>query len=144
MRDNAFEKTFSGIEQAAAQRIKVNEGDYLDDEGLLVCCKCNTRKQAKIELFGIVRTPYCLCKCEAEKRDREREEFEQRQRKLRIAEMKKTGFPESEMCHWTFETDDGQNEKVTQIAKKYVDNFLNTPFAGGRHIRRVEKMTSIR
>ena len=75
MRENAFEKTFSGIEQAAAQRIKVNEGDYLDDEGLLVCCKCNTRKQAKIELFGIVRTPYCLCKCEAEKRDREREEF---------------------------------------------------------------------
>ena len=29
-------------------------------------------------------------------------------------------------------------------AKKYVDNFLNTPFAGGRHIKRVEKMTSIR
>ena len=30
-----------------------------------------------------------------------------------------------------------------ETAKKYVDNFLNTPFAGGRHIKRVEKMTSI-
>ena len=31
-----------------------------------------------------------------------------------------------------------------ETAKKYVDNFLNTPFAGGRHTKRVEKMTSIR
>ncbi|MGN1295521.1 MAG: ribose 5-phosphate isomerase B [Bacilli bacterium] len=28
-------------------------------------------------------------------------------------------------------------------AKKYVDNFLNTPFAGDRHTRRVNKMNSI-
>lgn len=120
--NNVFMRMLETIEANANNDILINEFDYQKD-GLWYCGKCDTPKQAMVELFGSVRKPMCLCKCEAEKRDREREEFKQRQRKLRIAEMKKTGFPESEMCHWTFETDDGQNEKVTQIAKKYVDNF---------------------
>ena len=121
-RNNVFMQMLETIEANANNDILINEFDYQKD-GLWYCGKCDTPKQAMVKLFGSVRKPMCLCKCEAEKRDREREEFEQSQRKMRIAEMKKTGFPESEMCHWTFETDDGQNEKVKQIAKKYVDNF---------------------
>lgn len=123
MSENAFEKTFGGIEKAAEQRIKVNEGDYLDDDGLLVCCKCNTRKQVKIELFGTVRTPYCLCKCEAEKIEAEEAVHKRQEREERIARMRKMGFPESEMCKWTFAADDRANERLSRAALNYVENF---------------------
>ena len=120
--NNVFMQMLETIEANANNNILINEFDYQKD-GLWYCGKCDTPKQAMVELFGSVRKPMCICKCEAEKRDREEAEFKQRQRQQRISEMRKTGFPESEMCHWTFETDDGQNEKVTQISKKYVANF---------------------
>lgn len=119
---NVFMQMLETIEENANNNILINEFDYQKD-GLWYCGKCDTPKQCKVELFGKVRKPFCLCKCEAEKRDREEAEFKQRQRQQRISELRKIGFPESEMCHWTFETDDGQNEKVKQIAKNYVDNF---------------------
>lgn len=121
--NNVFMQMLETIEANANNNILINEFDYQKD-GLWYCGKCDTPKQAMVELFGIVRKPMCLCKCEAENRDREKAEFEQRQRQQRISEMRKTGFPESEMCRWTFEADDGQNEKASKVAKNYVENFV--------------------
>ena len=33
------------------------------------------------------------------------------------------GFPQSQMIDWTFENDDKSNEKLTNMAHRYVDNF---------------------
>lgn len=111
-----------GIERAAAERIKAVEGDYYED-GLLMCGKCHTKKQTRVTILGVERTPFCICKCEVERRDREeaerkRIEFEQTVKKLR-----KAGFPESDMEHWTFANADGSNERIMNAAKNYVANF---------------------
>lgn len=120
--NNVFMQMLETIEANANNNILINEFDYKKD-GLWYCGKCDTPKQAMVELFGSVRKPMCLCKCEAEKRDREEAEFKQRQRQQRIEKMRKTGFPESEMCHWTFDADDGQNDIISMVSKNYVANF---------------------
>lgn len=112
----------NGLIQKSAQSIPKKEGDYFQD-GLLHCGKCNTPKQCRVELFGQVRTPMCLCKCETERRDREDAEFRHRAKMQEIQRMRSVGFPDRDMQNWTFKHDDGSNERVSGICKRYVENF---------------------
>lgn len=112
----------NAAEKAAAERIKAEQGDYIVD-GLLHCGKCKTPKQCRVEIFGEMKTPFCLCKCEVEKRDREEAERKQAERERRISERRRIGFPESDMQKWTFANDDLKNPRITQAMQKYVENF---------------------
>ena len=107
---------------ARNSNIKANDGDYLVD-GLLYCGKCKTAKQVRLELFGEVKTPYCLCKCEGERRDREEKERKEEERRAEVMRMRSYGFPQAEMKDWTFSNDDRNNEKITNIALNYVEHF---------------------
>lgn len=118
----SFDKIIDDIERKAAETIETRPDDYIKD-GLLHCGKCHTPKQTEVEFMGKVRKPYCLCKCEAEKRDREQAEFERQQKLQEIERLRGMGFPDGEMSKWTFDKDDGKNEKITTVAKNYVDNF---------------------
>lgn len=111
------------LEKKAAESIKAQEGDYYGEDGLLYCGKCNTRKQTRVSVFGIEKTPFCLCKCEAEKRDREEEERKRIEFEKKVKEYRRLGFPESDMQKWTFENADGSNEKIINAARNYVANF---------------------
>ncbi len=113
---------YDGVLQKCAETNRAVEGDYIED-GLLHCGKCHTPKQCRVELFGQERTPYCLCECETKKRDKEREEAERRSFLKKVNELRKTGFPESDMQRWTFENDDKSNPKLSTIARNYVANF---------------------
>lgn len=121
--EKAMNLIIEGIEKRAAQAIKKNDEDYVGDDGLLICGECHTPKQVRFELFGEIRTPMCLCKCGAEKRDAEEAERKRRERQMKIAAMRKTGFPDSDMQNWNFEADDGSNEKISKVAQNYVENF---------------------
>lgn len=116
-------KIIDDAEKAAAENIKREDGDYIGEDGLLYCGKCGTNKQTIVNIFGRERKPFCLCKCQTEKRDREEAERQRREFEKRVAELRKTGFPESEMSGWTFDNDDGENAKITGIMRNYVDNF---------------------
>ncbi len=117
-----FESVINSIEEKAADSVRAEQGDYIID-GLLYCGKCNTPKQTRVEVFGKVRTPYCLCKCEVEKRQKEDEERERIAFEKRIQNMRRVGFPDDEMQNWTFDKDDRANERITGVALKYVENF---------------------
>lgn len=112
----------NAAEKAAAERIKAEQGDYIVD-GLLHCGKCKTPKQCRVEIFGEMKTPFCLCKCEVEKRDRAEEERRQAEREKRIVERRRICFPESDMQKWTFANDDLKNPRITQAMQKYVENY---------------------
>lgn len=64
-------KFVDGLEKAAAESIKAEQGDYFGEDGLLVCGKCHTPKECRNEIFGKMRTHRCLCKCGAERNEQE-------------------------------------------------------------------------
>lgn len=117
-----FRPMLDAIERTARAAIKIEEGDYIQD-GLLYCHKCGTPKQCRISFMGQERTPFCLCKCGKEQRDREDEEQRRREQFERVEQLRRMGFPDAEMQGCTFDRDDGANEKVSSIARKYCENF---------------------
>ena len=62
-----FKETINALIDKSAEAIHFEDGDYYDENGLLMCGKCNTYKQTEVELFGEIKRPHCLCECEAEK-----------------------------------------------------------------------------
>ena len=116
-------KMVDALEARASQAIKAEEGDYIGEDGLLYCHKCHTRKQAEIMLFGSIRRPMCMCRCMAEKRAAEEEEHRRRELEAKVEEMRRMGFPESDMWNWTFANDDMTNDRITKAAQRYVENF---------------------
>ena len=112
----------NGIEAIANDAIKEEQGDYFQD-GLLYCHKCNTPKQIRIEIFGEIKTPKCLCKCAAEQRDREAEEMKREKWERKIKEKRRIGFADSDLIDCTFAKDDRNDERISNIAIKYVEDF---------------------
>lgn len=105
------------------------KGDYFKD-GLLYCGKCNTPKQTRVTIGGDVWTPACMCDCESQ-RFHERQEEMQRQEALdSIKRLRQMGFPDSEMKRMTFDRDDHANEKLSQVARQYVDIFAQMQMRG--------------
>ncbi|MGI5892894.1 MAG: ATP-binding protein [Bacillota bacterium] len=124
-------KAVNMLAELAKQGIKINDGDYIGDDGLLYCGKCHTRKQVRINLpDGTEVTPHCLCKCEAEKAEKEKKDLEDRERLLTIERYRSVGFTDKELKKCRFSADDGINKYVTDIAKNYVDNFSEFKKAG--------------
>lgn len=112
----------NSIEANAAANTYIDAKDFIKDD-LLHCGKCGTAKQVRVEILGVVRTPYCLCKCEAERLAEEKAELKRQEEQERIKDLRKMGFPDAEMRNWTFANDDGSNPKITAAAKRYVAGF---------------------
>ena len=114
---------FDAIAAKAASAAHFEQGDYLGEDGLLYCHKCNTAKQCRINVFDEERIVHCLCKCaadarEAEERERERQKFLQQCERYRRA-----GFAEEHMQQWTFANDDMSNPQLTKAMQQYVEHF---------------------
>lgn len=101
------------------------EGDYLNEDGLLTCGKCHTPKQYRFRATwdGEEKTPYTPCDCALERREAEEQARQAQNLHLEVNRLRKLGFPDSEMANWTFNTDDGTDPKTMSVARKYVDNF---------------------
>ena len=119
-----FTQYLTALEAKANEAIKTADGDYIKD-GLLYCGKCHTPKQCKVTAFEKTFYPKCLCQCEIEREAKAKEEAEKRDLLDRIQRYRKMGFPESDMAHWTFDNDDQSRPKLTEMAKRYVNNFDN-------------------
>lgn len=118
------------IAARSASAIRRNAGDY-EKDGILHCGNCHTPKQVEVEVCGQARKVMCLCRCETEKRDAEEAAQKRRERMLAIDSMRMSGFPDAEMTHWTFDNDDGANERVSRICRNYAENF-ETMLAEGK------------
>lgn len=101
-----------------------SEGDYIGKDGLLYCGKCHTPKQTKLKWFdGKDKIVNCVCKCEAERKKKEEEDRKKQERQWRIQSNRQIGFVDKDMARCTFANDDHANEKVSKIAKNYVEHF---------------------
>lgn len=109
----------------ASQDNHYEEGDYLNEDGLLICGKCHTPKQCRFTATwdGKEKKPYTPCDCARARRDAEEQARQAQNLRIEVNRLRKLGFPDSEMADWTFAHDDGTDPKTTSIAHKYVDNF---------------------
>lgn len=109
----------------ASQDSHYEEGDYINEDGLLMCGKCHTPKQCSFTATwdGKEKKPYTLCACARERRDAEEQARQAQNLRIEVNRLRKLGFPDSEMADWTFAHDDGTDPRTTSIAHKYVDNF---------------------
>ena len=108
---------------------KINTADYVKG-GLIYCGKCNTPKQHRIRFNGKTRVVNCICECEKKRQLEEAREMVQRLKQEGIKMMKRIGFPDPEMEKWTFDADDHKNEKISTMARNYVENFGEMKKAG--------------
>lgn len=109
----------------ASQDSHYEEGDYLNEDGLLMCGKCHTPKQCRFTATwdGKEKKPYTPCDCARAIRDAEEQARQAQNLRIEVNRLRKLGFPDSEMAGWTFAHDDGTDPRTTSIAHRYVDNF---------------------
>ncbi len=120
---NGISDVIEGIIRNAKATGNIVEGDYIGEDNLYYCGKCNTKKQTVVNILDRVRTVPCVCKCRAEAIKAEEEERKQREFFNEIMKMRSVGFPEKSMREWTFANDDGNNPKLTNAMKNYVETF---------------------
>lgn len=119
------------LEALSKRGIKINDGDYIGDDGLLYCGKCHTRKQVRLKKpDGKEITPMCLCKCQVAARDAEESEQKRLDRVYRINDYKRAGFPDTELRNYTFAHDDSANSNASRAAHNYVEHFSDFKKAG--------------
>lgn len=112
------------INARAARQYAEHEGDYRNEDGLLMCGKCHTKKECVIHKSdGTTRTVHCACDCSVEQNKREAEEKRKRDRMQHLDSMRRTGFPDAEMREWTFAKSDHGDPRNETIARKYATNF---------------------
>lgn len=100
------------------------EGDYRNEDGLLMCGKCHTQKECILpKKDGTTRTVRCACECSVERSAKEAEEKRKRDRLQYLDSMRRTGFPDAEMREWTFAKSDHTDQRNENIARRYVANF---------------------
>jgi DNA replication protein DnaC len=104
----------------AKAAIPINPGDYVGEDGLLYCGKCYTRKQTRVTILGVERTPMCMCRCQAEEVERKRaEEAAERYKDELLTKC----FMVEEMRNWRFENDNGNNPELRTLCENFVVNF---------------------
>lgn len=113
---------------AKAQQAVSADTDYIGADGLLYCGTCKTAKQVRVDLLGEEKTMHCMCSCmelqyEREQKDRRRREMQMQIEKNRQNAFGYAGDCDRKLSATTFATDDGKNEKLSTICKRYAQRF---------------------
>lgn len=116
--------TMAVIKAATAAKADKNAEDYYKD-GVLVCGKCHTNKEKKIQLAGEYVTVRCICKCESEERERIQKQKDYEEEMRRIERLKAASLMDAKLKSATLKTftQKEDNRKLYTIVKNYVDNF---------------------
>lgn len=112
------------IKAATAAKADKNAEDYYKD-GVLVCGKCHTNKEKKIQLAGECVTVRCICKCESEEGERIQKQKDYEEEMRRIERLKVASLMDAKLKSATLKTftQKEDNQKLYTIVKNYVDNF---------------------
>lgn len=109
----------SVIDNIAKNAPPMQPGDYMGEDGLMYCGKCNTRRQKRIELLGELRTVPVMCKCMVDGYEAEKV----RDRKKRIDRARRLSLMEEADAECTFDNDDRKNPALSDAMRRYADGF---------------------
>lgn len=111
------------------EKVEMEEGDYVAEDGLIHCGKCHGKKQTRIPASeftgGREVIVHCICKCKVEAEKRRKEEEERKQAMERIERLKSASLIDDKLksarlC--TFQRD-VDNQKVYALAERYIERF---------------------
>lgn len=116
-----MENAISSIVSGLSDRVTSPADTYTGDDGLLHCSVCNRAVQCEVEFLGVKKTVRCICDCIRKERERD----DNARRIDEIERRRKICFSESNMTGWAFANDDGQNKRISDAMKNYVENFAD-------------------
>ena len=109
-----------------ARRGHERAGDYRGEDGLLYCGRCRTRKEHRLELDTdppkVVTVPV-MCKCEEERQEAQRKEEERIKFRQDCERLRRDGITDPAYLQYTFAQDDQRNPKVSDVCRRYVENW---------------------
>ena len=108
------------ISRAAWQESE--EGDYIGNDDLLYCGKCNTRKEARYMFMNKVMKVHVMCDCARDAYEKDKADRERRERIMEIQRRKATCIQDRGLIECTFANDDGSLSQIAS-AKKYVETW---------------------
>lgn len=122
----------SSLVAAAERNNPQRDGDYLDDEGFLVCGKCHTRKQCEVRMpagiFGpeehTAKVP-TLCACRKAEIEREEEEDRKRREMDSIQKLRNASLIDATLREATFDNYrvDKENARNLKLCRRYAEKF---------------------
>ena len=136
--ENPFMAYVETLSERAEVAIPRADGDYIGENGLLYCGKCNTPKECipvpELPNFK----PRCLCKCAKENQEAEERERKKAERVRMIEQNRKSGITDLKILKYTFENDKYPESEISVRLRKYcaewkkaLDNNLGLLLWGG-------------
>lgn len=100
-------------------------GDYFNEEGLLICGKCNTAKMAFVDVPGLFdhRPSPRPCKCEQARREQEEAECARKRALEEVERLRKQGLTSAQYLESDFSMDNLHDENASNTCKRYVENW---------------------
>lgn len=122
---NPISDILKDIVDRAAEANPRKDGDYIGENGLLMCGKCHTPKECIAPFGGENKKFPCICACENKRIEEERLAMKRQQEMNYIAKLKKDSLMDDKFAFSTFanteETPD--NKRQLAICKRYAEKF---------------------
>ena len=106
------------------RRIEIREGDYKKD-GILYCGMCHTPKQFNKQVGDIWINSLCLCKCQKAAYEREEAAWAKKTQDRERYRRRISCFPVASMAEMTWDKDDNARPLISQMCRRYCDNFAD-------------------
>lgn len=118
----------------------LNEDEYIGEDGLIYCKRCNTRKQTEFLVFGRHQPVMCECQSQMYQKEEERQRQLEKQRivdKLKKASLlgekyKNTTFENTEMTSKEFEKIYSRCKKYCEVAETVLDKGIGIYLFGNK------------
>lgn len=111
------------------EKVEMEEGDYVAEDGLIHCGKCHGKKQTRLPASAFTDSKevivHCICKCQVEAEERRKEAEARKKAMERIERLKSASLIDDKLrnarlCTFQKDTD---NQKVYVLAERYVERF---------------------
>lgn len=100
-----------------------NSEDYIGENGLLYCGKCNTPKQCKFKARGTENIVTCLCDCKKREQEKEKQAEKEAKKAFRRQQIREAAFPDKDTRNFTFDIDDRNNAQASDLSRGYAASF---------------------
>ncbi len=121
------------IEELCEKNSIVDPRDFMKN-GLVHCHKCGTPKEMVLDLITGQKQVFCICECEKNERDRGKHLDCLKEQKMFIDLLVARGIQDEVLRGWCFEKANGGNQSNMEIAKIYVDYFMEDFYPKGSGI----------